>query len=102
MEANIPMSHLKHRHLLTHPGASFPQFVYACRMPCIMNDVVACIGIGDDCLTLPTASGELELGGQVQPEVDGGDAVAEKVHLDTLCLPVAQSVLVASDVYGVR
>ena len=102
METNIPMSHLKHRHLLSHPRIPLPQSVYACRMPSIMYDVVACVSIGDDCLTLPTASGEFELGGKVQLEVDGGDAVAGERHLDTFRLPVAQRVLVAGDVDGVR
>ena len=67
-----------------------------------MYDVVACVSIGDDCLTLPTASGEFELGGQVQLEVDGGDAVADKGHLDTLCLPISECVLVAGNVDVVR
>ena len=43
-----------------------------------------------------------ELCGQMQTEVDGGDAVAGERHLHALCLPVGQRILVASDVDGVR
>ena len=64
----------------------------------IMYDVVACIGIFNNGLALPTASGELELGGQMQTEVDSGNAVVDEVHLDALCIPVTQRVLVACDV----
>ena len=67
-------------------------------MLCIVNDLVARIGIGDDGLALPTATGELELGGQMQTEVDEGDAVAVERHLDALRFPVAECILVACDV----
>ena len=71
-------------------------------MLCIVNDLVARIGIGNDGLALPTASGELELCGQMQTEVDEGDAVTVERHLDALRFPVGQRILIASDVDGVR
>ena len=88
--------------LLSHPLIPLPKTVHAGGMLCIVNDLVARIGIGDDGLALPTATGELELGGQMQTEVDGGDAVAGERHLHALCLPVGQRILIASDVDGVR
>ena len=63
----------------------------------IMYDVVARISILNNGLTFPTASGELELGGQMQTEVDGGNAVVKKIHLDALRFPIAQRILVTCD-----
>ena len=68
----------------------------------IVYNVVARICIFYYGLALPTSTGELELGGQMQTEVDGGNAVVDKVHLDALCLPVAQRVLVACNVDVIR
>ena len=63
-----------------------------------MDDVVACISVFNDGLAIPAAAGELELGGQMQTEVDGSCAVVDEIHLDALGLPVGQCVLVAGDV----
>ena len=68
----------------------------------VVYDMVARISISNYSLALPAALGELELGGQMQTEIDGGNAVVDKVHLDAFRLPVAQRVLVACDVDIVR
>ena len=38
----------------------------------------------------------------MQTEVDGGDAVTGERHLDALCLPVGQRILIACDINSVR
>ena len=63
------------------------------------DDVAARPAVLEESLVFPVAAGELEVGGQMELEVDGAGGVVDVGHLDALGFPVGQLGLIAGDIH---